>query len=338
MYSGTAVVMSREFRSASDVWNVLSFKEGVRGRGQFSVEGVPEGIAMSDASTRIKVRVDESFLYSLAYTERHLSEEFVSRKMATLETFISFRLMQLLLPLDVCVHGQFFGKPSVPLNDPLFYEKDREIVFAKLCELMPKREEDDDSFSEHQGLMFMPMHEGHDGEIYGYGALNISGFIGAIKAVGGLVHEIPEHYDRDPILGVLEYDVTAATRTPDKLAVPAEILKLWIQDQIELVLTLGLTDQERYEAVKSLAYWKSDIRPLFFVETSDGGLDRQQFMEKLSEVGHVVFPAERYMHRGREIADLSLPRIGEVFLKTDDIDFKTFANNRGKYVMVCFAI
>jgi hypothetical protein len=101
MFASVVEVMSREFRSSSNIWNVLSFAHGIRGRANLSIESTPSEVKAPDASTRIKFRVNEKYLELL--TE---SSPFARTEMESLsrERKIFGTLKDLVCALDVSVH------------------------------------------------------------------------------------------------------------------------------------------------------------------------------------------------------------------------------------------
>jgi hypothetical protein len=163
MYSGVATVMSREFRSARDEWNILSFQHGIRGRGNFFIGNTPKEIQLTDASTRIKVLVNGEFLESLIdyYDMSAFVESDTPSKVPTEVQLISI-LKELVCALDVRVQFSYLGQEKIDLNDPFIYKKDQDTVWGLL------RQKD---FIQKE--LLCPLVD-TNGELYGYCGLNVS--------------------------------------------------------------------------------------------------------------------------------------------------------------------
>jgi hypothetical protein len=319
MYSDTAVVMSREFRGAKDSWGVLRFSEGVRGRGNLSIESTPDEIVGADVNTRIKMLVSKEFLFSLAKVDNWRENEDVAE---LLSAKLVSKLRRLVLPLDVCVSLSAFGGKVVSLNNPLFYRSERAVIFSTVIEVI-RQEHDWHHVSPSQEELLVPLHSAEDDEFFGYCGLNISGSLyGPLKSIGGLVDE--PAMSRDPIWGVVECDVTSANRQPDKLLAPKHVILDWARKQIDLILKLNLSNSERENAATFLGTIVNDIRQIFFVITSEGGMTLQKLIERIDAKGSVVFPCSSYAHSEMEGIYSSRPRIGQESMRLEDIAFERF--------------
>jgi hypothetical protein len=316
MYSDVATVMSHEFRGARDTWNVLSFKNGVRGRGDFSIESTPEEIKLVDASTRIKIRVNEGFLWSLARLDKR-SVLTASEKALVPEQEIVSNIRDLVCALDVRVQFSFFGKPFLELNDPLIYEKDLDTIWRTVYR--DTRNAGDNQKKMLARLGIPP------GPTYGFCGLNISDAIhSTMKSVGGFVM-MDDIRRLESIVGIAEYKVTAANREPEDLAAPKEVIAMWAKDQIARVRRESLNASERETAARSLGEIVDDIRPLFFCATSEGGLDLDEMIVAIQKTKVAIFPVATYQIEGLDEYHFSLPRVEDAFqLGVDDIHFAEF--------------
>jgi hypothetical protein len=317
MYSDIAMVMSREFRSALDVWNVLSFEHGVHGRGNFFIGKTPDEIASADASTRVKIRVSYEFLWSLAEMDRRIAGTRAEEALLPEQEIIS-NIRELVCALDVGVQLSFLDKDPINLNDPLIYQKDLDVVWNFIGG-------DDSTLGENQKKMLFPLGIAPD-QLYGYCGLNISQAGGATwKSVGGLVTRA--RFGRiEPIVGIAEYKVTAANREPGALAAPKDMIDIWVKEQIARVLREPLHEDQREQAAVHLGEMTADIRPIFFVSTSKGGLNLDEFITTLQKCKEAIFPVNRYESLGLYDFYYSLPRIGGEFgLQKSDIEFAEFA-------------
>jgi hypothetical protein len=315
MYSDVATVMSHEFRGARDVWNILSFKHGVRARGNFSVGKTPDEIIHPDASTRIKIRVNRQFLFSLAEIDRRL-EEIENETDLMLEKSITSKVAELVCALDVPVQYSFLGMTQAQLNDPPIYEKDSEYISRLLG---------NENLTELQKRFLVPLGSSED-RFYGYCGLNVTRSAHAtLKSVGGLVNR--ERFgSREDIVGIAEYKVTTANREPDALAAPQEVIDAWVKEQIARVLCEPLSGLEREHAAYSLGNLGRDIRPIFAVTTSEGVLNLEETMFRFLECKAAIIPAERHGAGGIEYYYFSLPdKENGLYLGVADIEFNEFS-------------
>jgi hypothetical protein len=316
MYSDVAKVMSREFKGARDAWNVLSFEHGVRGRGNFSVETTPEEIRYADANTRIRIRVDDEFLWLLAKMNP-MSAKTDEEKTKVFERAIISKVRDLVCALDVRVKLRFLNEPLMDLNDPLIYEKDLEAIWNFVFRESLFKEK-------NQKKMLAPM--GHPpNPCYGFCGLNISdAFHSTMKSVGGFVMREP--YGRmESIVGIAEYKITSANREPEDLAAPRDVIDDWVKDQIARVLREPLSDFEREDAARNLGLMFGDMRPLFFTRTSVGCLNLDEMIAALKDAKVAVFPVNVYRSEGVDEYNFSLPRIANEFqLSVPDIEFARF--------------
>jgi hypothetical protein len=322
MYSNVAIVMSREFRSAKDAWNVLVFEEGVRGRGNFSIKETPDEIIIPDASTRIKMRVNEDFLCELCGADKRA----LGPTSASIDFFrqtIATKLRHLVFTLDVAIYFSFNGSEPVILNDPLLHEQDLDGLWEILCGLIAENDSVHD-LSPHQKKLLQPLTSEGDNRVYGYCGLNISGsYYSCFKSVGGFC--TPDDIGvMEALWGIAEYDVTTANREPERLAAPADVINAWTKKQMEIVLREPLNETEREHVVRCLSGWAHDIRPIFFVLTNEGGLILKDFIEKLLNTKVVTFPVESYSSMGMRRNYVRIPRLHDVNLTAKDIEFDEF--------------
>jgi hypothetical protein len=133
----------------------------------------------------------------------------------------------------------------------------------------------------------------------------------------------------DPIVGVAEYKVEAATRLPDELAAPKDVIDTWSKEQIARILRLPLADVERERAAMNLGSLINDIRPIFKVLTSEGYLDLETLVQTIQKKKTTIFPVIDYFSDDSESSIEyypHLPRWGnEINLRMSDIDFEEFA-------------
>jgi hypothetical protein len=315
MYSEIAEVMSREFKAALDVWSILSFQHGVRGRGNFSIGKRPPEVASADASTRIQIRVDDSFLWSLAAVDRR-SVDTEDEQIIVLQRQIASKLSRLVCALDVKVCLSFLDQGQLSLNDPLIYEKDLEQIWAQI--------NSGGRAQENQKRLLAPLGTPPD-QLFGYCGLNIDAEgHRTYRSVGGLISA--SHYSReDAIVGIAEYKVTAANREPEKLAAPKVVIEAWAKEQIKRVLSEPLTDSERQYASESLGKLIDDTRSIFFIRTSEGGLSLDSFISALRKFQSVRIVVDSYKSEGVRYYYSAPPRPhSELQLHNDDVEFSNF--------------
>lgn len=322
MYSHVAVVMSREFRGPRDTWNILEFEEGIRGRGKLSTERTPAEIVMADANTRVKLCVDKQFLLSLARIRIDLVEPGTDLD-DLLHKKLLGELRKLVFALDVSVSFSFLGTGDNELNQPSFYELDRDIAEDTMLKMITA-EHPYVTTGANQKQLIIPMGSAETGEIFGYCGLNILGTGNChFRSVGGLSSITA--YLPESIWGIAEYSATAANRTPDKLLASEKVISDWLARQMDILRSLECTDDQRVRAAESLGKLSTDIRPIFFVITNEGGMNLGQLIEKVLEKGEVAFPGDIYKSDGEVHINFSTPHIHpELYLDREDIDFDRF--------------
>jgi hypothetical protein len=326
MYSELARVVSREFRAAKDAWNVLIFDHGLRGRGKFSIERSCAEVVHPDASTRVSVRVDESFLWELSDFDSRAAGPTVA-PMTLLEKGIASKLVELVLPLDVTVSFSFLENDTISLNEPLLYEKDRDTVWSTLESASSSGISRDWLFSSpRQKELLIRM--GNDDQVFGYCGLNILGASGSVlKSVGGLGQR--DDVRSDPIWGVAEYSPAAANRSAGKLAAPQQILRKWVDEQIDLIKHTALNESEVQNAIRSLGSLDCDVRPIVRVLTTEGPLTLDKFVEVLCRRKAAIFPIGEYESGGITHVHSTLPMLegtssSYLHLRPEDIKFDKF--------------
>ena len=315
MYSDVVKVMSREFRSASNAWNALSFTHGVRGRANLSVEDSSAEAKTAGASTRIKIDVNEEFVLSLAESSRLFGAE---DSLPLREQLITI-LKPLVCALDVTVFFSFMGEDRFALNNPLIYEKGLNAVCKMVERGVP--------LSDNQKQMLCEM-RGGENEFYGFCGVSIEFSTSLVKSVGGLGNQ--ERYGRiEPIVGIAEYDVTSANREPNRLSAPEKVINEWVKEQFTRLKKLPLGDWERERASYNLGSFSKDIRPIFFVRTSIGGLDLDGLISKLKERRLAIVPTDKRMGRTKignsQHYYPSLPTVANSPMRMEEIDFHEFA-------------
>ncbi len=276
MYASVVVVMSREFRSSPNSWNVLSFGHGVRGRANLSNETLPGEIKLVEASTRIKFRVSKSYIGQLARADSVGRHETGS---SSEEQRIVRGMKDLTSPLDVAVQFSFFDSETISLNQPLIYEKGLDAIW----------EIANNGGDETQKNMLCPMGGGqHD--LYGYCGVSLNRYPNSlIKSIGGLGRR--EMYGRkEELSGIAEYNVTSASRMEGTLAAPQVVIDIWAKRQMELIMSLPLSVYERQAAANNLGVLVSDVRPVFLVETSIGALDLDCLVKELRARRSAIVP------------------------------------------------
>jgi len=332
MYSDIVIVMSREFASATNVWNVLSFNHGVRGRGNLSVEGTPAEISNADASTRIKLRVRRDFMDSLLES----ADAYEVNDGESTHRNIERMLTTLVCALDVRVELRLFGETLTYLNEPLIYEKNADAVWDVL-NISPEREEDT-SLLEKQKYLFAPIREGD--ELYGYCGVSLTPYrsLALIKSVGGMGSQ-EAYYENSPVAGIAEYDTAAANRIPNKLVAPQHAIDAWGKDQIVRINQLKLTADEQESAWEHLGQLVDDIRPIFIVATSEGPLRLDELVENLRAEGGAILPAMG--KSGETTAHLyaRFPYVSHEFsLQMSDIKFSRFTVRIGEGTSLFFTV
>jgi len=320
MYSDVVTVMSREFGSATNIWNVLSFTHGVRGRGNLSIEGMPTEIRMSDASTRVKVRVKQGFIRSLQSVDEGSIIVSAEEGQEFRESEVTRILERLVCALDVCVELQLLDGAPAQLNAPLIYERGADVVWSVIR--FPAHSSFDASFEANQKQLLGPLGTVDD-ELYGYCGVSLRYYPNAIiKSVGGMCSQ--EYYSTgEPIAGIAEYEVAAANRLPHKLRAPQHVIDAWAKEQIRRINQMELPLAQRIHAWEHLGQLVNDIRPIYVVQTSVGPLNLDNLIVKFREEGSAIIPvseAQSQQFFGR------LPVINvELNLDVHEIDFSRFS-------------
>jgi len=322
MYSDVAKVMSREFKSGLDSWNVLSFEHGVRGRGNFSIEKRPTEIRSADASTRIKIKVSEGFLQSLVrIAARHsFMGHFAHNDGDTAdvrEQVVVSEIKDLVCALDVRVSLSFLNDLTIEANDPFIYKKEPDTVWA--C-----ANRDDRSESPNQITLLSPM--GASPNLFGFCGISIEPSSLCLKSVGGLSSR-PHTGEDSPIAGIAEYKVTTANRDPEALAAPNEVLNAWGKVQIEKIRRANLSDRERETAAFNFGEILDDIRPLFYTRTSEGWLNLDEFFAIFKKRKTMITPISHYKSGNQNHYFYSLPHLSSEFrFRMEEIAFAQFTH------------
>jgi hypothetical protein len=318
MYADIVTVMSREFASATNVWNVLSFIHGVRGRGNLSVEGAPAQILSSDASSRIELRVQRDFIDSLAENV----ELYGRRDDQTPYETIRKLLATLVCALDVQVDLRYFDERPDCLNEPLIYERDADAIWRMVFPFSMQGLSE--SFLEKQKSLLSPIEE--RGELYGFCGVNLLQYrsLGLVRSVGGMGWR--EHsYETSNIVGIAEYGTAAANRAPDKLMAPQSAIDAWAKDQMVRIKQLQLTEDEQEAAGEHLGRLVDDVRPIFIAITSEGPLGLDELVDKLKAEGRAIVPVSGVQDETSAVFYGALPNIShEISLGMGDIAFSNF--------------
>ena len=278
---------------------------------------LPRNLALGDASTRVKMRVGANF-FELLYEESMHHDYFFGSFDNPIE-LLDAELRVMCCSLDTEVRLTFDRNGTVALNDPHIYEKDSSCVWDIISS--PPSESSD---NQNQASLLSPM-KGADEKLYGYGAINITeSTLMTIRSVGGIGQRTFGGYEA--ICGIIEYKTTSARRDPHEIAVPRDVMEAWSQKQIKAILENPLTDEERVSAMRSMGSLDLDIRPIFFVKTSSGGLTLPMLIQELKERRLLIALGNIYGVVKEEKADLEiyteLPRVQNEFrLTADDIEF-----------------
>ncbi len=314
MFSDYVRVLSREFRSAKDSWNVLTFHDGVRVRGQFSVESNPTTITMPDASTRVEFLVKDDFIRNLVKLGIYYQYNDDVNYDDNQKVFNSFirQLSLMVLPLDIPVSLRGPDGNSTELNNPLYYELDPTQAWNTLTGLVAVNR------SLSQEKLFRPLKSSDGLLFYGYGGLNI-GYGRTEKFVGGLGCR-SRTYREDPIWGVVEYESVVASREPSLLTAPRGVVSKWLTDQIELVKTCEFTVGERARAANSLAKLSGDGRHLFIVKTNVGHKDFHQIIELMKIRRLAVIPISVYGTYSNKVYEADAPTHNGLRLRLEEIE------------------
>lgn len=313
MYSNLVRVFSREFKAARDSWGLLSFRRGVRGRADYSVEKSPIGLKNIDSSTRIEFCVKKGYLDKII-EDRLFYDDSRERDAQITDAF-----KELVVALDVKVILKFGNMAPMDLNDPPIYKKGADKVWDAI---KGKSDWDDDERrSAIKKRLLSPMND-ESGQCFGYCALNVAGYSTRqiFRSVGGIVtHE--SYGVPSPIIGIAEFDVEAANRSPRRLMAPEQVMRNWVQEQISRISIEDLNDSERMYAAVSVAKLTGDIRPLFYVKTNEGGMKLENLVERILNVGSVVVPV-RFRSEALGAFHSDLPTVAdEVNLSDADIKF-----------------
>jgi hypothetical protein len=211
---------------------------------------------------------------------------------------------------------------SIELNDPLIYQKDLDTVWGLVWS-------EDDPADPRQKDMLCPLGFGPD-QYYGYCGLNLGNhYEAALKSVGGVVTR-ERHNPSDPIVGIAEYAVSAASRRPSRLAVPDHVMQSWVEEQTKRVLGGKLTDEQREAAAANLGKLVNDIRPIFYVRTSEGGINLDDLISTIGRVGRFNVPvyvhklSPSHMHFSGHPLQMSWPGddfVGEFYFEWAEINF-----------------
>jgi hypothetical protein len=240
-----------------------------------------------------------------------------------------FKLSEMVAPLDITVTCLFAGHEPVVLNRPLLYEQDQETIWRFVSERRSVYSSDVTigvSAAPNQQKMLIPM--GDSEGLFGYAGLNIGRRSqGALKSVGGLAA-----LDRtivQPIWGVAEYKPAGANREPGELAAPPDVIKVWVDQQIHLMKTLSLSEDEFQDALDSLHTLNADVSPVFRVLTTKGPLCLDDFIVALTEARRALFPVTHYDRFGITRVFSSLPSLyrgsASMQLEAGQIQFERFA-------------
>ena len=120
------------------------------------------------------------------------------------------------------------------------------------------------------------LREIRDGQkCYGLAAIDVLGLHGGVflssKAVGGLVSP-HARYD-DSFVGLIEYLPATAQRAPGEMAAPQESMERWVEEQIGLLRTANLSDEESLLAsysVGNLGFDPIDVMQHLLISANEG--------------------------------------------------------------------
>jgi Histidine kinase-, DNA gyrase B-, and HSP90-like ATPase len=332
MYASTVIVMSREFGAAKNIWNVLSFDGGVRARGNLSVQGMPEEIVNGDASTRIKMRVANEFLHKLG---QHLVDEEIEHgelnngaeaELNLIRNRVTAALRLLVCALDVPVYFRFLDREPVRINDPLIYERDVDTIWSAVLGAVPIDDLAIVERPENQQKDLLTLMGGDEEEFYGVCGVNVGIYPNLlVQSVGG-IGTMRYYGEAQPIAGIAEYNVTAANRSPDKLAAPKHVIDQWAKAQMKQITTMPLLSRQREMAIKNLGKLVDDIRPIFGVTTNLGFLDLDSMVAAFEKRGSAILPVQS-VRRGPSYsyADVRIPDgPNGLDLEFEDLSFTSF--------------